>query len=121
MLGTFALSKGYADKYYLLAQKVRTLFKQDFKKLFQKYDLLISLTSPGFAKKVGASKGQAAFGELEDMLLEPSSIVGLPGINLPVYRDPETNLYLGANIVANYWDEETMIKLADAWEKELKI
>ena len=121
MLGTFALSKGYADKYYLLAQKARTIFKTDFQKLFKKYDVLVSLTSPGFAKKVGASKGQAAFGELEDMLLEPSSIVGLPGINLPVYRDPETNLYLGANIVANYWDEATMIKVAHAWERILKL
>ncbi len=116
MLGTFALSKGYADRYYLLAQKARTLFKQDFARLFQKYDLLVSLTSPGFAKKVGASQGAAAFGELEDMLLEPSSIVGLPGINLPIYHDKKTNLYLGANIVANYYDELTMIKLAHAWE-----
>ncbi len=121
MLGTFALSKGYADKYYLLAQQARTVFKEDFKKLFQKYDVLVSLTSPGFAKKLGASKGQAAFGELEDMLLEPSSIVGLPGINLPVYRDLETNLYLGANIVANYWDEVTMIKVAHTWEKTLEL
>ena len=121
MLGTFALSKGYADKYYLLAQKARTLFKQDFARLFQKYDLLVSLTSPGFAKKVGATEGVAAFGELEDMLLEPSSIVGLPGINLPIHKDPKTNLYLGANVVANYWQESKMIQLADAWEKELKI
>ena len=121
MLGTFTLSKGYADKYYILAQKTRTLFKRDFAKLFKKYDLLISLTNPGYAKKIGASEGAAAFGELEDMLLEPSSIVGLPGINLPVYQDSTTNLYLGANIVANYWQEAKMIQVADAFEQALDI
>lgn len=117
MLGTFTLSKGYADKYYSLAQKVRTLFLQDYAKLFQKYDVLVSLTSPGFAKKVGASEGSAMFGELEDMLLEASSIAGLPGINVPCYRDPATNLYLGMNIIAPMWQEEKMITVADAFEK----
>jgi len=55
------------------------------------------------------------------MLLEPSSIVGLPGINLPVYQDSTTNLYLGANIVANYWQEAKMIQVADAFEQALDI
>lgn len=117
MLGTFTLSKGYADQYYNLAQKVRTLFKQDFNRLFDKYDVLISPTSPGFAKKIGASDGAAMFGELEDMLLEPSSITGLPGINVPCYHDPKTNLYLGLNIVAPMWREDLVIQVADAYEK----
>src|SRR5690606_22496716 len=109
MLGTFTLSKGYAEKYYELAQKVRTLYLQDYQQLFQKYDALISLSSPGFAKKVGASQDSAMFGELEDMLLEPSSICGLPGINVPCYRDEKTNLFLGLNIVAPRWREDTVI------------
>ncbi len=117
MLGTFTLSKGYADKYYSLAQKVRTLFIEDYAKLFQKYDVLVSLTSPGFAKKIGASEGSAMFGELEDMLLEASSITGLPGINVPCYRDPATNLYLGMNIIAPMWQEEKVITVGDAFEK----
>lgn len=117
MLGTYTLSKGYADKYYLLAQKVRTLFLQDFARLFQKYDILVSLTSPGFAKKIGASESSAMFGELEDMLVEPSSITGLPGINVPCYHDPKTNLYLGMNIMAPMWHESEMISVADAFEK----
>lgn len=116
LLGTYTLSKGYADKYYLTAQKVRTLFSQDFSRLFQKYDALISPTSPSFAKKIGASEGEAMFGELEDMLMEPSSITGLPGINLPAYRDPKTNLFLGINLVAPMWQEETVIALASAFE-----
>jgi len=117
MLGTYTLSKGYADKYYNLAQKVRTLFIQDFNRLFDEYDLLISPTSPGYAKKIGASEGEAMFGELEDMLLEPSSITGLPGISIPCYRDPQTNLYLGLDIVAPMFKEDLMIQAADAFEK----
>lgn len=117
MLGTYILSKGYSDQYYVMAQKVRTLFLQDFVQLFQKYDVLISLTSPGFAKKVGASEASAMFGELEDMLVEPSSITGLPGMNVPCYRDPKTNLYLGMNIMAPMWHESKMISVADAFEK----
>lgn len=117
MLGTHTLSKGYADQYYNLAQKVRTLLIQDYEKLFQKYDILISLTSPGFAKKVGASADSAMFGELEDMLVEVSSIGGLPGVSIPCYRDDETNLYLGMNIMAPMWREDLVIQVADAFEK----
>ena len=117
MLGTFTLSSGYSDQYYLQAQKVRTLFIQDFERLFQKYDALISLTSPGFAKKIGATEGEAMFGELEDLLLEPSSISGLPGVNVPCYRDPQTNLFLGLNIVTPKWHEGTAIRLADTYER----
>jgi aspartyl-tRNA(Asn)/glutamyl-tRNA(Gln) amidotransferase subunit A len=117
MLGTYTLSKGYSEKYYELAQKVRTLFLEDFKKLFQKYDVLISPTSPGFAKKVGVTEGAAMFGELEDMLLEASSVTGLPGIGVPYYHDTKTNLFLGMNILAPMWEEEKVIQLADAFEK----
>lgn len=117
MLGTYTLSKGYSDQYYLLAQKVRTLFLEDFAKLFQKYDVLVSLTSPGFAKKIGASEGSSMFGELEDVLAEPTSITGLPGINVPCFHDEKTNLFLGMDIMAPMWQEEKMVQVADAFEK----
>lgn len=117
MLGTHTLSKGYADQYYNLAQKVRTVLMNDYQNLFKKYDVLVSLTSPGFAKKIGASDESPHFGELEDKLVEVSSIAGLPGASVPCYRDPKTNLYLGMNIMAPMWEEETVIKVADAFEK----
>ncbi|AKM81529.1 MAG: Glutamyl-tRNA(Gln) amidotransferase subunit A [Candidatus Pacebacteria bacterium GW2011_GWF2_38_9] len=120
MLGTFTLTKGYADRYYNLAQKVRTLYLNDYKELFKKYDVLVSPTSPSFAKEVGASFSSPMFGELEDMLLEASSITGLPGINVPFYRDEKTNLYLGANFIAPMWREDLVIKVADAFEKNTK-
>jgi aspartyl-tRNA(Asn)/glutamyl-tRNA(Gln) amidotransferase subunit A len=116
MLGTYTLSKGYADQYYTLAQKVRTLFLQDYQRLFEKYDVLICPSSPGFAKKIGATDGESMFGELEDMLLEPSSITGLPGIGIPCYHDPKTNLFLGMNIMAPMWREDKVIQVADAFE-----
>jgi len=83
MLGTYALSSGYYDQYYNRAQKVRTLIIQDFHKAFHKYDLLIDPASPGPALKIGSTAGDPMFGEMQDILVEPSSIAGLTGISLP--------------------------------------
>lgn len=117
MLGTYTLSKGYSEQYYQQAQKVRTLFIEDYNRLFEKYDVIVAPTSPGFAKKIGVSEGAAMFGELEDMLVEPSSITGTPGINVPCYHDPKTNLFLGLNIMAPMWQESTAIQVAHAYEQ----
>jgi len=117
MLGTYTLSKGYADKYYVKSQQVRSLFIQNFAQLFTKYDVLISPTSPGFALELGASANDPMFGELQDMLLEPSSISGLPGINVPCHHDEQTNLYLGMSIIADQWQEEKVIQVAQAYEE----
>lgn len=117
MLGTYTLAKGYAEKYYLTAQKVRTLFMQDYERLFVDYDLLIHPTSPGFAKKIGATEGASMFGELEDMLAEPSSVTGLPGVSVPCYRNEKTNLFLGLNIIAPRFREDLLFSAADAYEK----
>ena len=116
ILGTFLLSQGYADKYYLQAQKVRTLFAQDFDRLFSEYDLLVSPTSPSYAKKLGSSEGNALFGELEDIFVEPSAICGLPSGSVPCYRDPKTGLFLGLNVMAPYHHEERVIALMKAFE-----
>lgn len=117
MLGTFTLSKGYADKYYIRAQQVRSLYIKNFHDLFGRYDILISTPTPGYALPLGASAGSPMFGELQDMMVEPSSLAGLPGISVPVYRNPSTNLYLGLNIMADQWQEEKMIRAASAFEQ----
>jgi aspartyl-tRNA(Asn)/glutamyl-tRNA(Gln) amidotransferase subunit A len=117
MLGTFTLSKGYADKYYVHSQQVRSLYIKNFKELFSRYDLLISSPSPSFALPIGATKGDPMFGELQDMLVEPSSLAGLPGISIPCFRDEKTNLYLGLNIMANQWQEEKILRAAYAFEQ----
>ncbi|MBQ6436534.1 aspartyl/glutamyl-tRNA amidotransferase subunit A [bacterium] len=117
MLGTFTLSQGYADQYYLQAQKVRTLFQKDFDKLFERFDVLVSPVSPSFAKVLGSSEGAAMFGELEDMFVEPSAVCGLPGGSVPCYHDPKTNLYLGLNIMAPFHQEGKVIQTMYAFEQ----
>jgi len=117
MLGTFTLSKGYADKYYNLAQKIRGLYIENFKELFSKYDLLISSPSPTMALPLGSLGNDPMFGELQDMLVEPSSLVGICGISVPSYHDGKTNLYLGLNIMGDYFQEEKILKAAWAYEQ----
>lgn len=117
MLGAFTLSKGYSEKYYVNAQKVRSLYKQNFEELFKSYDLLISSPSPSFALPLGSLGDNPMFGELQDMLVEPSSLAGNCGISIPMYKDNETNLYLGLNIMGNYWQEEKVLQAAYAYEQ----
>ena len=118
MLGTFTLSKGYSDKYYVKAQQVRSLYIQNYRELFSKYDLLISSPSPDYALPLGASINDPLFGDLQDMLNEPSSLSGICGISVPMHRDPKTNLYLGLNIMGNYFQEEKILQAAYAFEQE---
>ncbi|MFV1917115.1 MAG: amidase [Patescibacteria group bacterium] len=114
-LGTFALSAGYAERYYKKAQKVRTLYIKDFKKIFSRYDLIIGPTSPGPAKKLGASEGQAMFGEMEDILVEPSAISGLPGINVPCgFVD---GLPIGLDIIGPQFSEGLVLQAASSYEQ----
>lgn len=117
MLGTFTLSKGYSDKYYLFAQKIRSLYIKNFKDLFKKYDVLISSPSHSFALPIGATSGDPMFGELQDMLVEPSSLAGICGISVPCFRDWKTNLYLGLNIMGNYFQEEKILQAGYAFEQ----
>ncbi|KKP86502.1 MAG: Glutamyl-tRNA(Gln) amidotransferase subunit A [Candidatus Roizmanbacteria bacterium GW2011_GWA2_35_8] len=120
MLGTFSLSKGYADKYYVLAQKIRSLYLSNFKDLFSQYDLLISAPSPSFALPVGSLGDDPMFGELQDLLVEPSSLAGICGISIPCFRDEKTNLYLGLNIMGNYFNEEKILQAAYNFEQGTK-
>lgn len=115
MLGTYSLSAGYYDAYYLKAQKVRTLICQDFDKQFQKVDAIIGPVSPTTALKLGANKGQAMFGELQDMLVEPSSIAGLPGISIPCGFD-KTALPIGFQIIAPQKREDLVYQIAKIFE-----
>ena len=115
MLGTYSLSAGYYDAYYLKAQKVRTLICQDFDKQFQKVDAIIGPVSPTTALKVGASEGQAMFGELQDMLVEPSSIAGLPGISIPCGFD-KIGLPIGLQIMAPQKREDLVYQIAKIFE-----
>ncbi len=115
MLGTYTLSAGYQDKYYKKAQKVRTLFIKDFEKIFEKYDLLVGPTMPGPAPKIGITKGQAMFGEMADVLTEPTSIAGLAGMSIPCGF--VEGLPIGLDIFGPQFSEGPIIQAANAYEK----
>jgi len=116
MLGAYALSSGYYDAYYKKAVKARTLMQQDFAKAFENVDILLAPTSPCVALPVGSSSGQAMFGELQDMLVEASSICGLPGISIPCgFVD---GLPVGLQLIGKMKDEETIVKLAKFYQSQ---
>ncbi len=114
MLGTFALSSGYYDRYYHKAEQVRTLVIRDFARAFTDVDLIIGPTSPGPALPVGASLNQPMFGEMEDILVEPSSIAGLTGINVPCgFVD---SLPIGLQIIGPQFGEAVVLSAAAAYQ-----
>lgn len=122
MLGIFGMSKdiGKEELVYVYAQKVRSLYIKNFKELFSNYDILISPVSPSLALPLGATSGDAMFGELQDMLVEPSSLAGICGISIPNYKDEKTGLYLGLNIMGDYFQEEKVLQAAYAFEQGTK-
>ena len=110
MLGTYSLSTGYYDQYYKKAQKVRTLIVNDFNAAFETVDAIIGPTSPGPALKVGATKDAPMFGEMEDILVEASSIAGLTSINVPCgFVD---DLPIGMQITTAQKQEELVAHIA---------
>lgn len=119
MLGTYALSAGYYDQFYNKALKVRTVIIDDFNSAFKDFDVVIGPTSPTTALKVGASEESAMFGEMADMLVEPSSIAGLPGINVPVGFASD-NLPVGMQIIGPQFSESLILQFASAYESITK-
>ncbi len=117
MFGTYALSSGYYDQYYNKASKVRSVIINDFKKAFEKVSVILAPTSPTLALPVGASKDSAMFGEIADVLVEPSSIAGLSGINIPV-GFAKNGLPVGMQIIGPQFAEEFVLQAALAYEKD---
>lgn len=120
MLGTYALSAGYYDQFYNKAQKVRTLIVEDFNNAFKEVDLILAPTSPSLAMEIGASNSSPMFGELADMLVEPSSIAGLPGISVPVGFS-KSGLPIGMQIIGPQFSEELIINAAHKYEQEVSF
>jgi len=115
MIGTYALSAGYYDAYYLKALKVRTLIKQDFEKAFQKCDVLISPTAPSVAFKAGEKSGDPLSMYLSDIATIPINLAGLPAISLPCGFS--NSLPIGLQIIGKAFDEETLFKAAFTFEQ----
>lgn len=116
MLGTYALSSGYYDQYYVNAQKVRTLLCKDFEQIFGKVDILIAPTSPTPALKIGASANDPMFGEMQDILVEASTLAGLPGINVPCGFTKD-NLPIGMQIIGPQLSEDLLLRVGYTYQQ----
>lgn len=120
MLGTYTLSAGYYDAYYKKAQEVRTIIIDDFQRAYKEVDVIVTPTSPSTALPLGASKNHPMFGEIADVLVEPSSIAGIPGINITAGYSKE-GLPIGIQIMGPHFDEETIMPFAHAFERETQF
>lgn len=116
MLGTYALSSGYYDAYYLKALKVRTLITEEFKKAFDKYDVLIAPTSPTTAFKIGERINDPMAMYMSDVCTVPVNIAGLPAISVPCGFD-SNGLPIGLQIIGKAFDEETILRVAYCFEQ----
>jgi aspartyl-tRNA(Asn)/glutamyl-tRNA(Gln) amidotransferase subunit A len=115
MLGTYALSTGYYDAYYLKAQKVRTLIKRDFDEAFQKCDAVISATSPTVAFSLGAKTQDPISMYLCDVLTLGGNLAGLPGISVPCGMSED--LPVGLQVLGPQWGENLVLRVARAYEQ----
>jgi len=116
MIGTYALSAGYYDAYYLKAQKVRTLIKQDFEKAFEQVDILVCPTAPTTAVKAGEKTTDPLSMYLLDLMTIPVNLAGLPGLSVPCGFDDQ-GLPIGLQMIGNVLKEETLLQIAYAYEQ----
>ncbi|SFI59426.1 Asp-tRNA(Asn)/Glu-tRNA(Gln) amidotransferase subunit GatA [Thermoflavimicrobium dichotomicum] len=115
MLGTYALSSGYYDAYYLKAQKVRTLIRQDFEQIFAKYDVVVGPTAPTIAFKIGEKIDNPLTMYLNDILTIPVNLAGLPAISVPCGLSE--GMPVGLQIIGKAFDEATILRVAHAFEQ----
>jgi aspartyl-tRNA(Asn)/glutamyl-tRNA(Gln) amidotransferase subunit A len=116
MLGTYTLSAGYYDAYYLKAQKVRTLIKKDFDEAFKSCDALIAPTAPTTAFKIGEKTQDPLQMYLSDIYTISVNLAGLPALSLPCGFDSE-GLPIGMQIIGKHFDESTVLAIAYAYEQ----
>ena len=123
LLGTYVLSSGYYDAYYLKAQRARTLISRDFDQAFQKVDLIISPTTPSPAHKLGELKNNPLQAYLEDIFTIPANLAGLPAMSVPAgfAHEDGKKLPIGLQFIARPLDEATMLSAAHAFEQAAQI
>ena len=120
ILGTYVLSSGYYDAYYKKAQQVRTLVKKEFDKAFEKYDVLITPTSPVVAFNMGAKSNNPLEMYLADICTVSINIAGLPAISIPCGVD-KTGMPIGLQIIGKQFSEETLLNAAYTYEQKTKF
>ena len=120
ILGTYVLSSGYYDAYYKKAQQVRTLVMNEFNKGFEKYDVILTPTSPTVAFDIGSRSNNPLEMYLADICTVSVNIAGLPGISIPVGVDKE-GMPIGMQLIGNRFQEETILNAAYTLEQEIKF
>jgi aspartyl-tRNA(Asn)/glutamyl-tRNA(Gln) amidotransferase subunit A len=113
MLGTYALSSGYYDAYYLKAQRVRTLLTRDFEEAFQKVDAIVTPTAPTAAFKIGEKSDDPLAMYLADIYTVTADLAGIPGISIPC-GNTQAGLPIGLQILGRHFDESTVLRVAAA-------
>ena len=116
LLGTYALSAGYYDAYYLKALKVRTLMLQDFQKAFDRVDVILTPTAPTVAFKIGEKTADPLSMYLADIFTITCNLAGLPGISIPCGKNSE-GLPVGLQLMANHFQESLLLRVAHHFEK----
>lgn len=117
ILGTYVLSSGYYDAYYLRAQKVRTLIRQDFLKAYEKVDAIITPTTPTAAFEAGAKSGDPMQMYLSDIFTISCNLAGIPGASVPCGFTTSPKLPIGLQILGQPFGEEKLLKIAHAYEQ----
>ena len=115
MLGTYALSAGYYDAYYLKAQQVRTLIRRDFERVFQTCDALVTPTAPTTAFRFGEKTADPLTMYLYDILTVSVNLAGLPALVVPCGADAD-GLPVGLQVIGRHFDEETLVRIGGAYE-----
>jgi aspartyl-tRNA(Asn)/glutamyl-tRNA(Gln) amidotransferase subunit A len=116
MIGTYTLSAGYYDAYYLKAQKVRTLIKQDFERAFEQVDILVCPTAPSTAFKSGEKTTDPLSMYLVDLMTIPANLAGLPGLSVPCGFD-DNGLPIGLQLIGKVLREDQLFQVAYAYEQ----
>jgi aspartyl-tRNA(Asn)/glutamyl-tRNA(Gln) amidotransferase subunit A len=116
MLGTYALSAGYYDAYYLKAQRVRTLLARDFEEAFKRVDAIVTPTNPTAAFKLGEKTEDPLAMYLADVYTVTADLVGIPGISVPCGESRE-KLPIGLQILGRHFDESTILRVAHNYER----
>ena len=119
MLGTYALSSGYYDAYYLKAQKVRALIKKDFDDAFKKVDVIVGPTAPHTAFKLGEKISDPLSLYMEDIYTVPVNLTGLPGISIPCGNGTISGMPIGFQIIGRSFDEETVLRVSYQLEQAM--
>jgi aspartyl-tRNA(Asn)/glutamyl-tRNA(Gln) amidotransferase subunit A len=117
ILGTYVLSSGYYDAYYLRAQKVRTLIRQDFLKAFEKVDAIVTPTSPTAAFKIGEKADDPLQMYLSDIFTISCNLAGICGLSLPCGFTKSPKLPIGLQLLGKPFGEETILRIAHAYEQ----